>query len=371
MRFDTSQKALSIDAAVGIKDNIIKTATVKPGERIAGWVFNHKEPVFLTESVERNNYVNFEPRRELGSAISLPLKTGNHMLGVLNISRYQQRKQFQPTDTVMAQACAAIGSMGIERTHMADALLEKDAAISRSADNLRQAAKLSHVGYAACALIHDIHNPLGIIAGYTALLSGKLQDPLHQDYLTNMNRQIERIKALTGSLQERFQCESQPAEAVDVPTCINDALVLVRRLLVRNGIEPVLSIPADLPKVYGRRYQLERLFMNILQNALQAMEHTSPKMLQITAEVAGTDVAVHVQDSGPGIAEIDGDRIFEPFYSTKGPGTSMGMGLSICRDIVRDHHGTLTARNHAAGGAVFTVTLPLCHINTAQESLPL
>jgi signal transduction histidine kinase len=358
MRFDAQDSVLKIDAAVGIKNDVIKNAAVKPGERIAGWVFERQQPLFLSDTVDLNTYVNFEPRRNLGCSISIPLKTRNRAFGVLNVSRYKDREPFRPADQAFLNACADIGTLGIERTGLTAALREKDALLSRSEDELRLAAKVSHVGYAACAMVHDIHNPLGIIAGYTALAWDKTNNPLLRQYLQGINQQIDRIKTLTQSLQERLQCESQPVEAVSVRTCIDDSILLVRKQLLSGGIEPDVRVAPDLPPVNGRRYQLERLFVNIFRNAIQAMEHAPTKGLFIEAEPAARGVAVHVRDTGPGVPEHDRERIFDPFYSTNGNRSSLGLGLSICRDIVNQHQGTIQVHNHAQGGAVFTVVLP-------------
>ena len=125
-----------------------------------------------------------------------------------------------------------------------------------------------------------------------------------------------------------------------------------------NGLELNLELGKGLPAVFVDRIQIQQVVTNLIRNGLDAMTHSDARKLAIrTSRTDGNAVEVEVRDSAPGISQDVADRLFEPFVTTKPEG--MGIGLSICRSIVEDHHGHLTADANEGGGAVFRFTLPI------------
>jgi two-component system, LuxR family, sensor kinase FixL len=146
--------------------------------------------------------------------------------------------------------------------------------------------------------------------------------------------------------------------AIDLRHVLHDVVALVRSDAALQGVQITLHVEPELPCVSGNRIQLQQVLLNLLLNALDAMTESAASFRSVTvrAQLVQDAVRVAVRDEGRGLAG-DIERVFEPFYTTKHEG--LGMGLSICRSIVRAHGGTLWAENNADRGATFYFTVPV------------
>jgi len=143
---------------------------------------------------------------------------------------------------------------------------------------------------------------------------------------------------------------------VDVRRVLEDTLALRDYDLKLNNIKVTRTFE-ELGPVFGDPHQLEQVFLNIINNAADAMLETSKGgSITVTVYGEGDNAIVELRDSGPGIKEIS--KIFDPFYTTKRVGKGTGLGLSICYGIVKEHGGDIMALNHPEGGAVFRIKLP-------------
>jgi len=141
---------------------------------------------------------------------------------------------------------------------------------------------------------------------------------------------------------------------------IQEVLELLRVNFRRRSISVETRLSAEVPEIIGNRVQLQQVILNLLANAVDAMDSMpdSDRMLKITANRQEPNgVLITVEDSGPGIAPENIERIFEPFYTTKPQG--MGMGLTICRSIVEAHGGSLVAAPSRLGGLAMQISLPV------------
>ncbi len=137
---------------------------------------------------------------------------------------------------------------------------------------------------------------------------------------------------------------------------LDEALLLRDYDMKVSGIKLEREIEQGIPAVSGDPHQLEQVFLNIINNALDAMLEGDGRRFKVTVALRENSVVIAFYDSGPGIKETN--RIFEPFYTTKGVGKGTGLGLSICYGIVKEHGGEISAKNGEAGGAVIEVRLP-------------
>lgn len=222
-----------------------------------------------------------------------------------------------------------------------------------------EAQQLAAVGQLAAGVAHEIGAPLtAISAAVEYLLKGEAaqQPALHKD-LAMILAQTQRITRLARSLVDL----ARPGEPVLVPIDLNavvtEGYTLMEKQLRRGGVEGVLTLEAVLPPMRGDANQLQQVLINLVLNAQRAV--LSPgareRRIEIGTRAAPDANELVVADHGPGIAEADLSRIFLPFFSRAG-GT--GLGLSLARNIVHRHGGTIRADSPVGHGATFTVRLP-------------
>ncbi|AKJ64235.1 PAS domain-containing sensor histidine kinase [Kiritimatiella glycovorans] len=235
---------------------------------------------------------------------------------------------------------------------------------------LVQAQKLETIGTMASGVAHEINNPLTAIINYATLLrekEGHQPGGERLQYAAEIERETRRLSRIVRNLLV-FARQSRPDRgAVRVSDVVQATRSLLETTLRHDRIELDTDIPGDLPEVICNSQQVQQILMNLVINARDALNSSPPegkaKRIVIRAGVAENDSArwlrMEVEDNGPGLSEADADRIFEPFYSTKGPEEGTGLGLAISRRIAADHGGMLEAAAMDRGGAKFSLVLPL------------
>jgi signal transduction histidine kinase len=247
---------------------------------------------------------------------------------------------------------------------------------SAEADAHQRRAELAHLarvaslGELTATLAHELSQPLSAIASNAAagerILAGpalnlaEVRDSL-ADIASDTRRAAEVIGRLRAMLKRGVPLEFGPVDLNDVVRTVER---LVRSDGVRHGVTVELGLATDLAPVTGDVIQLQQVVMNLMLNAFAAMGQLSPQpqtrrllIVRTRATADGSEVRAEFEDTGVGIAADVIGRLFEPFVTTKAEG--LGMGLSICRSILEQHHGTIRAANNPAGvGATFSLTLP-------------
>jgi len=236
-------------------------------------------------------------------------------------------------------------------------------ALQQAQAELAHAARVATLGELTASIAHEVNQPLMAIVtnGEAGMRWLHRNPPELGEVETSLGRVVaegrraaEIVKRIRAFLQK---APSQKVE-LDIATIVDDAALLVDRELARSGAHLIADVAPDLPGVLGDRVQLQQVLVNLLVNAMQAMEgQDGAQRLSIAARPGknGT-VEISVRDSGPGIAPEHVASLFEPFYTTKAEG--MGMGLPICRTTVEAHGGTLTVNANPGLGAEFVITLP-------------
>ncbi len=226
-----------------------------------------------------------------------------------------------------------------------------------------QSAKMASLGKLAAGVAHEINNPLGGIFVYANLLEEKTQkDDPRYGYVEKILTSAARTKEIVKGLLEF----SRPTKLNFVSTSVNTALENVLTLLDQQGVFYHIQITKDLtaspPGVIADPTQIEQVFMNIIMNAAEAMQGSGRLDIKTAVSTDGKLLDTIIADTGPGIPEKDIGRIFEPFYTTKGPsptGSGTGLGLAISYGIIEKHNGTITVTSKEGAGTAFTVRLPV------------
>jgi C4-dicarboxylate-specific signal transduction histidine kinase len=249
-----------------------------------------------------------------------------------------------------------------------DMLAELSAAREReSADQLElaRASRLTTMGAMTASIAHEINQPLAAIAAnanaglrWLARSSPDLEE-VHAA-LKRINTDAHRAGEIIQSVRSIFKKAPQQGTLVDVNTLIQEVLALVHGDLMSHQVAAKTDLDRDVLPVQADRVQLQQVVLNLITNAIEAMNSVEgrPRLLTVsTRPHERDDVLIRVQDSGPGIDPGGLERIFDAFFSTKSSG--MGMGLFICRSIAEAHGGHLWATSAEPGGAVFNLVLPV------------
>ena len=234
----------------------------------------------------------------------------------------------------------------------------------RLRDQLARVGRVTTMGELAAAIAHEINQPLCAIvsnahaARRLLALGGEALAELPealQDIVADSRRASEVIGRIRDLLQKRH-----PKRALlDLNDATREIVALLRHQLARKGISLSLDLAEDLPPVFGDRVQLQQVVLNLMVNAVEALDQTGdgPRELGLrTARAEGQTVVLTVRDSGPGIPPGQAEQIFDPLYTTK-PG-GMGIGLTISRSIIAAHGGRIWAEPNDPRGVTFHFTIP-------------
>jgi two-component system, NtrC family, sensor kinase len=223
-----------------------------------------------------------------------------------------------------------------------------------------QSERLASIGMLAAGVAHEVNNPLGGILALTALTLEDLpSDDRSRENLEEVVRQTERCRDIVKHLLEFSRQSDVTIEEVDLNEVAEKTLGLLGRQSLFFNIDMVTDLDANLPHVLGDTSQLQQVFMNILMNAVEAMDQRGSVALSTRLLEAEDMVEIAFRDSGCGIPAEHVDRIFDPFFTTGKNGQGTGLGLSIAYGIVTKHRGTISVESEVGVGTTFTIRLPV------------
>jgi two-component system, NtrC family, sensor kinase len=225
---------------------------------------------------------------------------------------------------------------------------------------LMHTEKMAALGQLVSGVAHEVNNPLAAIVGFTDLLLENPQVPeAAKEELRVILQEAQRTRIIVQNLLSFARQMPAQREPVQVNAVLRQTLKLRSYDFSNHGVELVEQYEADLPLVVGDPHQLQQVFLNILNNAYDAIQETRrPGRIEVLTTQRANELEVVIRDNGPGI--LQPEKIFDPFFTTKEVGKGTGLGLSICYGIVRAHSGEITARNNQDGvGCTFIVRLPV------------
>jgi signal transduction histidine kinase len=228
---------------------------------------------------------------------------------------------------------------------------------TRLQSELVQKEKLASLGNMVAGAAHDINHPLTAIMSYSEQLWAKERLTEEQNVLVRkIVNQAQRTRDLVTDLLSFAQ--QSPAEKipVDVSVLLQRASQMLESRRLPGTIRVDLSIDPDFPRVQGNANRLFQTFVEIIENAMDALDEAGGGSLEITAQRQGQEAVLQFSDTGPGIREPK--RVFDPFYTTKPVGKGTGLGLSAVYGVIQDHSGQINCENKPEGGALFVVRLP-------------
>ena len=242
----------------------------------------------------------------------------------------------------------------------------------RLQEQLIQSEKMSAIGQLIAGVAHDLNNPLASVVGFSDFLA-ELGDipPQFAEPLQVIRQEAERAATIVKNLLSFARSQEGERKRQPIGSILESTLALLRNQLMANKVEATLEVEPGLPDVEVNGNQIKQVFVNLINNANQAIASDAPSgRIWVAAKPQRDGVAVSITDSGPGMTEEIAAHVFEPFFTTKGEGEGTGLGLSICQGIVKEHGGRITLDTKAGGGAAFTVELPAGARTPLVEAAP-
>jgi signal transduction histidine kinase len=242
---------------------------------------------------------------------------------------------------------------------------QADAERGKLEAQLIQASKMSSIGEMAAGVAHEINNPIAVILGFTELLLERFpEDSKEFKILKTIERQGDNCKRIVENLLAFSRIPRKATTETNVAGHLQRALSMAMNALLVNKVDLDTKIEKDLPKVNGDGRQLEQVYLNIVNNAVAAMDGGG--VLTVSAHRSDDQVCISFADTGHGISTRDMNRIFEPFFTTKETGEGTGLGLSVSYALVKKFGGDIqvesqTREKGKEPGTTFTVMLPVAH----------
>jgi two-component system NtrC family sensor kinase len=234
-------------------------------------------------------------------------------------------------------------------------------------EQLIQSQKLASVGKLSAGIAHEINNPLAIIGEE----AGWMQDLLKRDSLKGLRemddfkdslreiaQQAGRCKEITHKLLSFARKMKSVIKDVNINELVEDVIGMVGRDAALSNIKIAREYNAHLPLIYSDPSQLRQVFLNVINNARDAIEGGGEIKIE-TGIGEGDTISIKISDTGPGIPKASLGKIFDPFYTTKPPGKGTGLGLSICHGIIEKLGGDISVASDVGKGTTFTINLPL------------
>ena len=242
----------------------------------------------------------------------------------------------------------------------------------RLQEQLIQSEKMSAIGQLIAGVAHDLNNPLASVVGFSDFLA-ELGDipPQFAEPLQVIRQEAERAATIVKNLLSFARSQEGERKRQPIGSILESTLALLRNQLMANKVEATLEVEPGLPDVEVNGNQIKQVFVNLINNANQAIAADAPSgRIWVAAKPQRDGVAVSITDSGPGMTEEIAAHVFEPFFTTKGEGEGTGLGLSICQGIVKEHGGRITLDTKPGVGATFTVELPAGARTPLVEAAP-
>jgi two-component system NtrC family sensor kinase len=268
-------------------------------------------------------------------------------------------REFSPADVNLLIAVGSQISSAIERSSLYEETRQAYENLRRTQEQLLHSEKLAAVGQLISGVAHELNNPLTAILGYSQLLTSSGQvGPQGVEYADKLYKQAQRTHRIVQNLLSFARQHKPERTAVQINQALEETLALRDYDLRMHNIRVHLDLCPDLPVTAADPHQLQQVFLNMVNNAVDAiLERSTEGDLWVRTGILDDRLLIEFVDSGPGVK--DASRVFDPFYTTKPVGKGTGLGLSICYGIITEHGGTIRVRNVPTRGASFTIELPL------------
>ncbi len=230
--------------------------------------------------------------------------------------------------------------------------------LQQNFEQMKRAERLFAVGQLAAGLAHELRNPLGSVAGAAGILQRNAHlEPKHQECVEIINKESQRLNRLLTDFLDFARPRPPKYQVIEVEALLKSVLQLAAHGVNSAATTLRLDAAPQLPPIEGDPELLVQMLLNLVINAMQAMQNGGEVVVSATFQT--DQILIRVRDGGCGIGPELRDKIFDPFFTTKEGGT--GLGLSVAHQIVEQHGGILTAEANPDSGMTFSALLPIRH----------
>ncbi|MBF0103278.1 MAG: GAF domain-containing protein, partial [Desulfobacterales bacterium] len=320
-----------------------------------------REPEYIP-NCWNTKYADLCSACQINNYITAPLHIKDQPMGLFVIAN--KISGFNEDDLKITTGFAEIMSIALSNWRTLELLQIRQGQLIRS-------EKLAAAGKLAASIAHEINSPLQGIASLLSLMRSTYQDnPDLVENVTILNDAFYSIRNTVKNLLDLSRPGLEGKQLIDVNPIIEKTTALMKNHIKNHKVELVLNLQQSIPMIYASFQQLQQVFMNLINNAIDAITETlnidedtvsSTNLIgsiRICSSVSNNTILIEVQDTGPGIPDTSLAQVFDPFFTSKKT-MGMGVGLSICHGIIEDHNGTIEVKNHSNGGAVFSIFLPI------------
>jgi signal transduction histidine kinase len=231
--------------------------------------------------------------------------------------------------------------------------------LQRAQSQLVQKERLAGVGQLVAGVAHELNNPLTAVMGYSDLLIDQSGEGTALPKLEKLKAEAQRMKRIITNLLTFAQPQHEGRKLLDISAVVKDSLMLLEYQLRNSGIKVEIKFAANLPRIEINEGQFKQVFVNLFSNSAQALEQAKEKKILVEGSLEEEKVVLRFIDTGAGFSDVG--RAFDPFYTTRPVGQGTGLGLSICYGTVREHNGSIHARNLHPAGAQVTIEMPVAN----------
>ena len=319
---------------------------------------NERVTILTADAMSDERFQEVASVRDLRirSAVCAPLFHQENVLGVIYLDTTSATHVFTETDVDFVAGVASQAAVAIENARLYTDLRGAYDELQAAQQQLVRSEKLSTIGALSATVAHDMIN---ITTPLQPLIDIMLRDAdVDAESEEAVRRQTKRLSALAERLMSFSQSETTELAPADINAMVHNTLALLNTEFNHKSVKLSTDFAPGLPPVMADENQMERVFLNLCINALEAMDEMESQAMEIRTFQDADEVVVSIADNGPGLPENLTEDIFEPFYTTKEHGT--GLGLFSCRRIVQnDHNGVIEYESVPGEGTTFFVRLPV------------
>jgi len=336
-------------------------------------------PFILMDASADDRYHGWGNTKYVKGWMSVPLLGRAGMIGCLTIDS-RKLGAYSDEEADLAMSFAHQAAIAVENAQLHQNVKDQLEALRASQDKLVKSEKMAAIGKLVAGVAHELNNPLTSIIGIAQLLqSGTLGVEVKQD-LEKLVAEAHRAGKIVRSLLDFSRQQRPERHPVFVDDILNSTLKILAYELESRNIECRSRLAGTLPATMADANQLQQVFVNLINNAYEAMyEAKGGGLLTVTSELMELQrpdqrgapqpraISVCIVDNGPGISKELQSQIFDPFFTTKSLGKGTGLGLSVCHGIIGEHGGQISVESTPGEGTRFYVQIPVVAIEDSDK----